>query len=120
VDGPYRKSHPPVSDVHRHRRNECRQITRASAEPRSYFETRLPALAAIKTEFAWEGVFAITPDSLPYIGPHSRYPRHWVALGYGGNGMTFGFLAARLLLERWQGQLSADHQLFGFDRAARF
>jgi len=23
------------------------------------------------------------------------------ALGYGGNGMTFGFLAARLLLERW-------------------
>ena len=33
----------------------------------------------------------MTADSLPYIGPHRRYPRHWFALGYGGNGMTFGF-----------------------------
>ena len=32
----------------------------------------------------------MTADSLPYIGPHRRYPRHWFALGYGGNGMTFG------------------------------
>jgi hypothetical protein len=37
---------------------------------------------------------------LPFIGPHRRYPRHLFALGYGGNGMTFGFLAARLLLSR--------------------
>jgi glycine/D-amino acid oxidase-like deaminating enzyme len=96
-----------------------RQFTRAAAELRSYFETRLPALAAIRTAFAWEGVFAITPDSLPYIGPHRRYPRHWFALGYGGNGMTFGSLAARLLLERWQGGRSRDHDLFTFDRLRR-
>jgi glycine/D-amino acid oxidase-like deaminating enzyme len=95
------------------------QFTRASAELRSYFETRLPALATIKTEFAWEGVFAITPDSLPYIGPHSRYPLHWFALGYGGNGMTFGSLAAGLLLDRWQGGQSRDHDLFTFDRLRR-
>jgi glycine/D-amino acid oxidase-like deaminating enzyme len=58
----------------------------------------------------------MTPDSLPYIGPHRRYPRHWFALGYGGNGMTFGSLAARLLLERWQGHVSRDHALFEFGR----
>ena len=58
----------------------------------------------------------MTADSLPYIGPHRRYPRHWFALGYGGNGMTFGFLAARLLLERWQGVKSRDHALFEFAR----
>ena len=46
------------------------------------------------------GPFALTPGSLPYIGPHRRYPRDWFALGYGGNGMTFGRLAARLLLQR--------------------
>ena len=86
---------------------------------RAYFETRLPALAAIETAVAWEGLFAMTPDSLPYIGPHRRYPRHWFALGYGGNGMTFGFLAARLLLERWQGVDSRDHALFAFDRCVR-
>ena len=58
----------------------------------------------------------MTADSLPYIGPHRRYPGHWFALGYGGNGMTFGVLAARLLLERWQGVTSRDHALFEFAR----
>ena len=92
------------------------QFTAASRDLRAYFEARLPALATVETERAWEGLFAMTPDSLPYIGPHRRYPRHWFALGYGGNGMTFGFLAARLLLERWQGIKSRDHALFEFGR----
>jgi len=95
------------------------EFERATRELRDYFETHLPALAAIETEFAWEGLFAMTPDSLPYVGPHRRYPGQWFALGYGGNGMTFGFLAARLLLERWQGVHSPDHALFAFDRLRR-
>ena len=32
-------------------------------------------------DYAWEGLFAETPDGLPYIGRHSRYPRHLFALG---------------------------------------
>ncbi len=92
------------------------QSTTAARDLRAYFEARLPALAAVRTERAWERLFAMTADSLPYIGPHRRYPRHWFALGYGGNGMTFGFLAARLLLERWQGKQSRDHALFEFAR----
>jgi glycine/D-amino acid oxidase-like deaminating enzyme len=95
------------------------QLAAASGELRAYFETRFPALAAVETAYAWEGLFAMTPDSLPYIGPHRRYPRHWFALGYGGNGMTFGVLAARLLLERWQGEASLDHTLFEFGRTRR-
>jgi glycine/D-amino acid oxidase-like deaminating enzyme len=95
------------------------QFAAAARELRAYFETRFPALSEIRQEFAWEGLFAMTPDSLPYIGPHRRYPRHWFALGYGGNGMTFGFLAARLLLERWQGETSRDHALFEFGRMGR-
>jgi glycine/D-amino acid oxidase-like deaminating enzyme len=92
------------------------QFAAATGALRAYFETRLPAVSALETEFAWEGLFATTPDSLPYIGPHRRYPRHWFALGYGGNGMTFGFLAARLLLDRWQRAISGDHALFEFGR----
>jgi glycine/D-amino acid oxidase-like deaminating enzyme len=91
----------------------------ATRELRAYFETQLPALAQIETPIAWDGLFAVTPDSLPYIGPHRRYPRHWFALGYGGNGMTFGFLAARLLLERWQRAVSRDRALFEFGRIRR-
>ncbi len=100
----------------RRRRHEFDKATR---ELRDYFDRRLLALATIDTEFAWEGLFAMTPDSLPYVGPHRRYPGHWFALGYGGNGMTYGLLAARLLLERWQGVPSADHALFAFDRLRR-
>jgi glycine/D-amino acid oxidase-like deaminating enzyme len=34
----------------------------------------------------------------------------------GGNGMTLGFLAARLLLERWQRATTDDHAFFEFGR----
>jgi glycine/D-amino acid oxidase-like deaminating enzyme len=95
------------------------QFTTATQEVRDYFERLLPALATMDTRVAWEGLFALTPDSLPYIGAHRRYPGHWFALGYGGNGMTFGFLAAHLLLEQWRGVKSSDHALFQFDRAKR-
>jgi glycine/D-amino acid oxidase-like deaminating enzyme len=95
------------------------QFTTAVRDLREYFETRLPGLEGVHIEFAWEGLFAMTPDGLPYIGPHRRYPHHWFALGYGGNGMTFAFLAARELLERWQGVKSRDHALFEFARMRR-
>jgi glycine/D-amino acid oxidase-like deaminating enzyme len=95
------------------------QFAAASDDLRAYFEARLPALSDIDTEFAWQGLFAMTPDSLPYIGPHRRYPNQWFALGYGGNGMTFGFMAARLLLERWQRKVTRDHALFEFGRMGR-
>jgi glycine/D-amino acid oxidase-like deaminating enzyme len=95
------------------------QFAAATGQLRAYFEAQLPSVSTINTEFAWEGLFATTPDTLPYIGPHRRYPRHWFALGYGGNGMTFGFLAARLLLERWQRAISRDQTLFEFGRLRR-
>ena len=101
--------------VRRGRRRSA-QFASATNELRSDFEALLPALSSIDIEHAWEGLFAMTPDSLPYIGPHRQYPRHLFALGYGGNGMTFGSLAARLLLEHWRGIQSPDQRLFSFGR----
>jgi glycine/D-amino acid oxidase-like deaminating enzyme len=75
-----------------------------------------PALADMAIDCRWEGLFATTPDGLPYIGPHRRYARQLFALGFGGNGMTFGFLASRLLLEWYRGDRGADHELFAFAR----
>jgi len=89
----------------------------ATRELREHFECLYPALADVAIDYAWDGLFAMTPDSLPYIGPHRRYPNHLFALGYGGNGMTFAALSARILLEQWQGVTSADHRLFAFNRA---
>lgn len=80
------------------------------------FSALVPGADPPPFDHGWEGLFALTPDSLPYIGPHQRYPRHLFALGYGGNGMTFASLAARLLLEQFQGVRTADHALFAFGR----
>jgi glycine/D-amino acid oxidase-like deaminating enzyme len=91
-------------------------LRKGIASLREFFIERYPRLADIELEYAWEGLFATTPDGLPYIGPHRRFPRHLFALGYGGNGMTFGFLAADLLLDWHRGRRTADHDLFAFGR----
>lgn len=75
-----------------------------------------PALDGIRPEYAWEGLFAATPDGLPYVGAHPRYPRQLFALGYGGNGMTLGYFAAQVLVRMAQGRARPDDALFGFDR----
>ena len=76
-----------------------------------------PALEGIRPEYAWEGLFATTPDGLPFIGPHPRYPRQLFALGYGGNGMTLGYFAAQALVRMVRGRARPDDALFGFDRS---
>jgi glycine/D-amino acid oxidase-like deaminating enzyme len=81
-----------------------------------YFAELYPALREVAFEHAWEGLFAMTPDGLPYVGPHRRYPRHLFALGYGGNGMTFGYLASTLLLDWYRGRRTSDLDLFAFNR----
>jgi glycine/D-amino acid oxidase-like deaminating enzyme len=91
-------------------------VREAGRSVHEHFLGLYPALAGVPLQYQWEGLFATTPDGLPYIGPHRRYPRHLFALGYGGNGMTFGFLAARLLLDWYRGDRSADHRLFAFTR----
>jgi glycine/D-amino acid oxidase-like deaminating enzyme len=81
-----------------------------------YFVGLYPALGDVTFEYGWEGLFAMTRDGLPYIGPHRRYPRHLFALGYGGNGMTFGYLASTLLLDWYRGNRTSDLDLFAFGR----
>jgi glycine/D-amino acid oxidase-like deaminating enzyme len=48
-------------------------------------------------EFQWAGTFAETEDAMPYIGPHPEHPNMLLALGYGGNGVTFSSIAGRCL-----------------------
>jgi glycine/D-amino acid oxidase-like deaminating enzyme len=75
-----------------------------------------PALEHTPIHYAWDGLFATTRDGLPYIGTHRRYPRQLFALGYGGNGMTFGSLAAEVLVRTVRNTLSASDRFFGFHR----
>jgi len=61
---------------------------------------RLKALwpaAETRTDYRWAGTFDTTRDGLPLIGPVEGMPRICAAYGYGGNGITFSFLAAHLI-----------------------
>lgn len=102
--------------IHRSTKGSRTRIARATIRLLAFLATIHPELVNERPEYAWEGLFAQTPDGLPYIGPHARYPKHLFALGYGGNGMTASFLAAQLLLERYQRKPSAEERLFAFNR----
>lgn len=66
-------------------------------------------------DFAWAGTFGETRDGLPYIGRHRGRHVHY-ALGYGGNGITFSVIAARLIGDAIEGKPNRDAALFAFGR----
>jgi glycine/D-amino acid oxidase-like deaminating enzyme len=53
--------------------------------------------ASDRVDFAWSGAFDTTHDGLPLIGAVPSCKNIFAAFGYGGNGITFSFLAAGLL-----------------------
>jgi glycine/D-amino acid oxidase-like deaminating enzyme len=65
---------------------------------------------------AWAGTFAETRDGLPYVGTVPEFPRGYFALGYGGNGITFSLVAARIIRDAILGRRNDDAQLFRFNR----
>lgn len=67
-------------------------------------------------DYAWAGTFAETDDGLPYIGPAPESPHCLLALGYGGNGITFSLLSAQILRDHILGESNPNARLFGFDR----
>lgn len=75
----------------------------------------LPKLK-LEGAFAWTGTFGETRDGLAYIGEHPKYPHAFFALCYGGNGITFGVLAAEIIADTLKGRRHPHADLFRFDR----
>lgn len=71
----------------------------------------------IEPGFAWAGIFAETRDGLPFFGPHPQHgPRVHFAMAYGGNGITYAVLGARLLATRLERRKDPLAALFSFER----
>jgi glycine/D-amino acid oxidase-like deaminating enzyme len=66
--------------------------------------------------FRWAGTFDTTSDGLPLIGPVPGKKGIYAAYGYGGNGITFSFLAAQLIGGLIAGSTSALVDDFALDR----
>jgi glycine/D-amino acid oxidase-like deaminating enzyme len=58
---------------------------------------RLWPKADTRVATAWCGTFGETVDGLPLIGPVPTLPQVYGAYGYGGNGITFSYLAAQMI-----------------------
>ncbi|KRE11851.1 N-acetylglucosamine-1-phosphate uridyltransferase [Bosea sp. Root381] len=65
---------------------------------------------------AWSGAFGQTVDGLPLIGAVPGFPRMLAAYGYGGNGITFSFLASRLIGAMIGGAEAPWFRHFALDR----
>lgn len=73
-------------------------------------------MANTAVEFRWAGTFDSTSDGLPLIGPVPGHKGIHAAYGYGGNGITFSFLAAQLIDELVAGATSPLLRDFAIDR----
>lgn len=82
-------------------------------------QQRLKALwprAELNVSHRWAGTFDTTRDGLPLIGPVPNHPGVFAAYGYGGNGITFSYMAAQLLGDLIGGQRSPLLDDFALDR----
>jgi glycine/D-amino acid oxidase-like deaminating enzyme len=70
-------------------------------------------------EFRWSGTFDTTRDGLPLIGPVPGQKGVFAAYGYGGNGITFSFMAAHLIGDLIAGATSPLLRDFALDREGR-
>ncbi len=77
---------------------------------------RCPGLSDVAPAFVWSGVFGVTEDSLPLIGPVPGRRDCLAAFGYGGNGITFSAMAAELLEAELEGSPHPDAGLYAIDR----
>jgi glycine/D-amino acid oxidase-like deaminating enzyme len=75
-----------------------------------------PAISGALPEWSWDFGHHSSVDGLPCIGVHRNFPRHLFALGHGRHGVGTAWLAARLLLRHYHGELEKGDELFGFVR----
>jgi len=75
--------------------------------------TKVPKIAL---SHRWSGQVIETPDGLPYIGPMTDH--QYAATGFGGNGLTFGTLAAIMFADAIQGRPNPWAELFDPGRKA--
>ena len=60
----------------------------------------------------WAGIFGLTQDLLPLVGPVPGHDGIWVAAGYSGHGNVFGVLCGELVARALGGEEDSLLQLF--------
>ncbi|MEZ4732808.1 MAG: FAD-binding oxidoreductase [Caldilineaceae bacterium] len=93
-----------------------RLIAKKSQQLLKLFHQFYPTFPPPEIAYAWAGTFGETADGLAYIGESPEVPNAYFALGYGGNGITYSVIAARIITDLYLGRPNGDVQLFRFCR----
>ncbi|MBX3012998.1 MAG: FAD-binding oxidoreductase [Caldilineaceae bacterium] len=93
-----------------------RLISKKSQALLTLFQKFYPDRPKPEIAFAWAGTFGETKDGLAYIGESPEIANAYFALGYGGNGITYSMIAARIITDLYRGRNNADAALFSFSR----
>ncbi len=72
----------------------------------------LTGISIGRPDFEWSAAFGVTPDGLPMIGRVPDMENVFVAMGFGGNGITFSQIAATLISGEILGHRDPDWDLF--------
>jgi glycine/D-amino acid oxidase-like deaminating enzyme len=96
------------------RRNQSPEMLQQKKKGLEKDMHRLFPQVPFTAEFSWSGVFASTRDGLPYIDSHKA--NEYLALGYGGNGITFSLVAAQIISAMIAGRKNRHMQLFALNR----
>ena len=101
----------PFKGAHKAEKVQDPQTERLAAQ----FTELFPQIT-FDVDWSWSGTFAETADGLPFIGAAPEFPNGYVALGYGANGIPFGYVAADILVDLFLGRGSPDAELFRIGR----
>lgn len=76
-----------------------------------------PDIDGYNIDYKFNGIFADTKDSLPYIGEHPDFKDHYFCLSYGSNGILYAIIGAQLIERLYNKEYSPDLELFKFRRS---
>lgn len=82
---------------------------------------RLPLLMELGIAHAWAGLYEMTPDAMPIIGPVSNVEGFFQINGFSGHGFQHSPAAGRILADMIAGEDAGEIDLapFAFDRFGR-
>lgn len=82
---------------------------------------RLPALAEAEIAHAWAGLYEVTPDAMPIIGPAAEIEGFYLINGFSGHGFQHCPAAGRILADIIVSGRPTDFDIsaFALDRFAR-
>lgn len=78
--------------------------------------TMYPDISGIPPAYGWAVDYARTEEGLPFIGSHRNYPFHLFAFADSSHSVTGSYLASRIFLRQYSGEMDPADAVFGFHR----